>query len=417
MQRNDTRSWLGSLVLVVNISLGVSFAGLWLLTAMKGQFWRSDFSAYYTAWSIVRDGHGHDLYDLDLQTQYQQAILTEGQFEGGLLPYINPPYATIPFVPLAAFPRSTAFWLWSAGQVVLLVALLRLLWRITASWKRREQWLLISGVIAFLPLFYTLMLGTFSLWMLLCTMSFSWTLKHRQETRTGLWLALGSVKPQQMLMPGFLVLGARRWHALGAGVAFTAIMVAVSLVYPGWQSWPDFLHVLSVISNTFDRMGIVPSVMYNFKGTLALLLGSTHQSLINQASLAALVLAVGATLWLWRGPWQPDDPRFELRMAATILLGVLFSPHLFPHDGLLLVAPAVFFAVYLRERGLPLRPYATFALSCPLLFLVAEFTIGGSLGIRVPVVAMVVLLVWIARMLWWEARTAHPGNSQVTRGK
>jgi len=118
----------------------------------------------------------------------------------------------------------------------------------------------------------------------------------------------------------------------------------------------------------------------------------------------ALIASAVLTLLLWRGPWQPDDPSFELRMALTILLGLLFSLHLNPQDGLILIAPAMLFYDYLRQRDLSRRAYAAFALSCPLVFLVSEFTVRGSLGIRVPVVAMIVLAVWMGKALYDEHR-------------
>src|SRR5207237_8158585 len=87
-------------------------------------------------------------------------------------------------------------------------------------------------------------------------------------------------------------------------------------------------------------------------------------------------------------------------LAFTILLGLLFSPHLNPQDGFLLIAPLMLFYIYLRERQLPCRAYACFVLSCPALFLLAEFTIDGRLGIRVPVVVMVMLMPWMGRALY-----------------
>jgi hypothetical protein len=93
-------------------------------------------------------------------------------------------------------------------------------------------------------------------------------------------------------------------------------------------------------------------------------------------------------------------------MGFTILLGLLFNPHLHRQDGVMFIAPAVLFYLYLRQRRLPRRAFAVWALTCPLIVLVSEFTIGGSLGIRVPVVLMGVLAVWIGKALAGEWRTS-----------
>jgi membrane protease YdiL (CAAX protease family) len=121
--------------------------------------------------------------------------------------------------------------------------------------------------------------------------------------------------------------------------------------------------------------------------------------LINTASLVGLAASVIVTLWIWRGNWRPDRPDFELRMALTITLGLLFGLHVNPQDGLVLVAPAVLFYDYLRRSNLPRQGYAIFALSCPTLFLISEFTVGGALGIRFPVVAEIILVTWISKAL------------------
>lgn len=391
--------------LIINSSLGICYVGLWLMLAAQGQFWRADFSAYYAGWRIVRDGQSAHLYDLDTQARYQQEILDEGGFQGGVLPYLNPPYATIPFVPLAWLPRAAAFWVWSIGQVVLLVWLARLLLRLSRGWSNRERWLLLCGVAAFPPLLITFMLGTFSLLILICLLRYYLALKQNQEKRAALWLVLGTVKPQLMLMPGVVLVGARRWRALLTTLLAGVALVVLSGLLMGWQSWLGFARILTTVNNIYGDIGIVPTVMYNIKGTLALLLGNEQGALINHISLVLFGAAVLVVVLAWRGAWRPDNARFELYMAFALVLGLLFLPHLNPHDGLLLVVPSTLFYCYLRQRNLPRSSYAAFALSCPLFFLVTEFTVGGGLGIRGPVVAMLILLVWIGIYVYREQRT------------
>jgi Glycosyltransferase family 87 len=394
--------------LLLNVGLGLSYVALWGMLAWQGLFWRADFSAYYTGWSIARDGLGEQLYDFDLQTRYQQQILGGRSFSQGLLPYLNPPHATIPFVPLALLPLPAAFAIWTLCQIALLVWMLRLLLRIARDWEPQERWLMVSAVVAFPPLLFTLQLGAFSLLMLLCMLQFYWSLKQGHDRAAGLWLLLGTVKPQVMLLPGALLIGARRWHALGVALLGGGALAALSGALLGWRSWAGFLDALRIVSGYFGIFGIVPTTMYNFKGTLALILGNDYGEAINQASLVALALVVALTLLLWRVPWRPDEPVFDLRMALTILLGLLFNPHLHRQDGVMFIAPAVLFYVYLRQRGLPRRAFAVWALACPLIVLVSEFTIEGSLGVRIPVVMMGLLALWMGKALVGEWRTSGP---------
>ncbi|NJN66480.1 MAG: DUF2029 domain-containing protein [Chloroflexaceae bacterium] len=411
---NPTRpiALLSRLALTLNMSLGLGYVGLWVMLALQGQFWRADFSSYYAGWSIVRDGQGNRLYDLDLQAHYQRQILEEGGFQGGVLPYLNPPYVALPFVPLTWLPRPVAFLVWTGGQVALLAWLLRLLHTFARSWSRDERWLMLSSVVAFPPLFVTGLLGTFSLLILVCVVQWYLALKNHREVRAGLWFTLGTVKPQLLLMPGVMLLGARRWRTLGAALLAGSVLVVISGILVGWQSWPGFVHLIRMVNDIYGDIGIVPTVMYNLKGTLALMLGNERGALINQISTGVLALVSVAILVLWRGPWQPDPPRFDLYLALTLLAGLLFLPHLNPHDGLLLVAPAVLFYHYLRQHLRPRGWYAAFALSCPWLFLVGEFTVGGNLGIRIPVIAMGVLLGWMAKEVLRKTRNQLPAAAE-----
>lgn len=390
---------LSRIALALNLILAMSFVGLWLIAAHEGLFWRADFSAFYTGWSIVRDGRGAQLYDLSVQTAYQQRVLEGRSFSEGLLPYVNPPHVTIPFAPLAWLPLSIAFVVWIGLQLGLLGYLLWLIWQCTDSWQTYERWLPITSILAFPPLFTTFLLGTFSLAMLVFLLQFYLTLKRGHEQPAAMWLVLATVKPQAVVLPGLMLLAARRFRAIGYVVLFGGVALVVSSLVLGLQSVTDYLNILQVISTYFGVYGLDPAKMYNLRGTLTLWLGNHQGALINQISTLALMAAGGVTLWLWRGRWRVDEPMFDLRFGLTILLGLLFTPHLYAHDALLLVLPALLFYSYLRHSGLSRRAYAIFAISCPLLFLISEFTVGGGLGIRMPALAMLVLLMWMISAL------------------
>jgi hypothetical protein len=417
LSRIPVGAWLLRGALILNVGLGLSYVGLWLMLVRQDMFWRADFTAYYTGWSIIRDGQGDHLYDFNLQTSYQQRILAGRSFSGGLLPFINPPHAAIPFTGLAFLTRQHAFWIWSLGQVGLLVWLLWLLQRIAQTWNPHERRLMLSAAVAFPPLLFTFQLGTFSLLMLICLAQIYLALKRENDGHAGLWLIIGTVKLQLMVFPGLLLLGGRRWRALGSVLLFGAGVMAVCGALLGWKIWLDFITTLRTIGSAFSALGNEPTVMYNLKGTLTLILGSGRSVLINQIGVIALITAITAGLLLWRGHWRPDDPTFELRVALTMLLGLLFNLHLNPHDGLLVVLPAILFYAYLRQRDLPQRAYAAFVLSCPLLFLASEFTIKGNLGIRIPTLMMVALVVWMGKALADEQRTgsAQPANENEQR--
>ena len=393
-------------VISLNLGLGLSYIALWIIAGAQDLFWRADFTAFYTGGALVRDGYGRQLYDRALQTQYQQQILEGRSFKEGLLPYNYPPHAVLPFVLLASMPLTSAFRIWTLVQIALLVWLMHLLYQFAQTWQPPERWLLLTTALALPSLARTFLVGAFSLWSLICLLQFYISLKKAGETQAGLWFALGTVKPQNLLLPGVLILSARRWRTLASLLLIGAGMIVFCSAWLGWENWTSFLYTLRETSRYYGVLGVNPRGMYNLKGVLTLLLGNEQGLMINQISLGALLLVALVTFLIWRGPWRPNAPDFELRMALTLLLGLLFSPHLNPQDGLLLVAPAALFYAYLRQRQLPRRAYAVFVLSCPLLFLIAEAALGGKLGIRIPTLAMVVLAIWMGAAFYSEQRVA-----------
>jgi alpha-1,2-mannosyltransferase len=403
-------------ILFLNIGMGIVYIILWGYAAYQGMFFRADFTNFYTAGAIVRDGHGQNLYDAALQTQYQQQILNGLSFQDGILMYISPPQAVFPFVILSLLPLQTAFWVWSIIEVGLLACLLKLLRDLARDWPEEERLLMLSCVCAFPLLFITFMQGAFSLFVLVCMLQFYLTLKNRHEVKAGIWLAIGFLKPQNMILLLVLLVAARRWKTLASSAISGLILFAVTSLTLGWHIWLDFINQLAVYGNYFDRFGVAPEKMYNLKGTLTLILGSGQAGIINLVSWIALACAAGLVFILWLGPWQPEDANLELRLAVTFTLGLLFSTYLYAHDALLLVLPAELFVIYLRQRGLPLLGFGAFCLAAPYLFFIGEYVLEDRLYIRIAVLMMIALLTWLGLALAHDLRRAA-GNVAIYEAK
>jgi hypothetical protein len=361
---------------MLHVCVGGFYVMLLIIFVMQGHSWSADFSGFYTGWRMVLDGHGSQLYDFALQTVYQREILQghEFDFEGGLLPFVYPPHVAVVFAPVGLIPRSTAYLVWALLQCGVLAYLLVSLRHLARDWQPHERLLMLSATVAFAPLLNTFILGAFSLWGLLCLVRFICSLQRSRETAAGVWIVLGATKPHLVWLPGLILLFGRRWYGvLAAAITGLSLFLITSFVL-GWHIWGDFLAAIRESVASFGRYGTWPDEMYNIKGALTLVFGPDHAALINQVSLLALLGTLVYVVWLWRGAWRTDTPDFALRLVATITLGVLFSPHLYPHDSLIMVAPAVLMYSYIRQHRPDLRArYALFILLWPLVFLVSEF--------------------------------------------
>lgn len=401
-------------VFALHLGIALGFLGLLVKAARDDLLWRADLTAFYTGGAIVRQGLGPHLYDLNLQTRVQQAILGPGRmFYDGVLPFNNPPYFALVMVPFSLLPLGLAFWCWTALQVGILVRVIQRLQSMSSGWDATERRLLFSAFLAFFPLSLQFLYGSLSLFTLWCLIEFYLALRREKETWAGFWLALAAVKPQVALFPAIILLGGRRWRAMITAAATGLVFLGITPAVLGPSIWLDYLRWLAATSGYFDRFGVYPKGMTNLKGMLTLWLGVGRAPLIQWITGIALVVGALAALVLWaRGRWEPERPVFNRRFSFTLTLGLLLAPHLNQQDCLSLVLPAILFYDVWRYAPKLRVAAAAFLLSWPVLFLLEEFYLRGRLGIRLPVVLITVLLVWIGWM-GWRTGPEVPRGSRV----
>ncbi len=393
--------WAIRIILILNSGIAISTFGLWIIAAAQGLLWRADFSAYYTGWAMVRDGLGAQLYDFDLQSSYQQQILGGRSFADGLLSFINPPHTALIFLPLSWLSLSTAYAVWAAFQVSLLIWLLYRFWHFGKHWSLQERQMMTVTILAFNPLLQTLLKGNFSLILLVCLTEFCLALRSNKQIKAGLWLVIGSLKPQTLVLPGISLLGARQWKTVATSVGGMSIIIIIIDLLWGWHVWIDFVMTLVEIGQISEQQyGIAAAAMYNFKSLLTILLGNQAGDSIAIMSVVALIASMGFTLWQWSRATTVLQAPFNLHFALTILLSLFTSLHLFPHDTLSAILPAVLFYDHIRQQPNQRWRLGGFLLICPLLFLISYFTIPGKWGNLPPILTLLALTIWIAHTIW-----------------
>lgn len=404
IQQSGTRIILRC-ILACNIALALSSGGFWFIAFQQNLIWRADFSAFYTGWFMAREGMGSNLYDLSAQTITQRTILDGRSFADDLLPYINPPHLTLPFVPLAWLPLSTAYGVWAIIQIALIMLCIYLLLAITAEIPRP---LVIQGIVAFLafpPLAGTLLRGTFSLLLLAALLLTYRALEQGRERTAGLWLILLSLKPQLLLAPGALLVGTRRWSAiLYLSIGGFILSIGATAVF-GWSIWSAYLRLLAEINTYFGQNGIHPAHMPNLRGLLTNVLGAERAGWINTLSTIVFILGGLGLMCLWWRTTTFTSPTAALRFALSITVGLGLSPHLYSHDALLLVLPLVLLArhLYLYSSW---RAYALCVLLIPLLWFAVEL-LGGTFS-------LIVLIICIGYMTWHMLRLYSTDTSVVS---
>lgn len=381
------------LALVGYLAMAACYTLLWLSLAWQDRLWLHDYLAFYSAGQIVLAGLGGQVYDMGTLMQFQQAPLVGLLTIGKPINFVNPPQTALLMVPLASVPHPTSYLIWTALQLGMLAWTMRLAGRRSRDWPGGERRLAVVATVALPLVFLSLLLGAYSLLMLLCLWSVYIALRRQQMWQAGVWLAVGlMVKPQLLVPLGVMLLTARHWRTLttAAGIGLSSCLL-VTLVC-GWSIWPAWVQAL--IHN--QHRGEDAARMFNIGGSLTLLFGDLGW-LFDLSVLSSLAMALAAIAWLWRRRVEPGTAAFDANFALTVILGLVTNLHLNAPDAILAVLPLWLMYDLYRRRAAFNRWLPTLLLLTPLLVLASQLGLSGLLRLQLPVICLVVLGVWLAR--------------------
>jgi hypothetical protein len=294
----------------------------------------TDFSASYVAALLLRHGEGAQLYDQQVEHAQHLSLLPAGTVIN--LPFITPPTSALLALPLTLLDPGTAFRVWSLIELILLalavwIAIRAGPWPSSSGHSPRVATALMAlaagGTYAFLILGQidgVAALGLAAAYM-------AW--RKDRPAQAGFWMALAfaATKPHLAIGLGVWLIARRDWRALGGAVAGCAVVAAVSLVLVGPGGLGGFVSALGFAAgntpgaSTLGIPGLVASWLGG--GTVAVVVG-----------LAGSLLAL-AGCWLLGARSRGLPHALEVSLAGAAALSLVASPHLLPHD-LVILAPA-----------------------------------------------------------------------------
>ena len=313
----------------------VHLAVLWNVRQM---IWKgySDFTIYYCAGTMFRQGLGHELYNDQEQFKVQRQFSPEVATRLGALPYNHPPFEAVLFAPFTYLAYPWAFMLWDFLNLAMLASLPTLLRPYLARFQNCSGPLWLLAGLAFFPVFFALLQGQDSILLLfLYTLTFVDLAKGR-DARAGVWLGLGLFKPH-LIVPFalFMLLWGRKrlWYGLllvGAGLGLLSGTVV------GWETLRSYPHYVLQLEATMARGAIVPSDMPNLRGVLYLLLRGQHVGAVAAALSVCLFLFA-----VWRGRHVATANSFRWQFALAVVATVVISYHALGYDLSTLLLPIV----------------------------------------------------------------------------
>lgn len=321
-----------------------------------------DFVVYYTAATILRNGLGHQLYVLHVQSEVQKRFTGELPSRPGPLPYIHPPAEALIFVPLTGLSFLHAYLLWGLLNIAILFGVAWLL-RSDVSWLRLiPPWEFVLGSLAFFPVFEGLLQGQDSILQLLfCVLGWQ-ALKKRADLLAGCWFALGAFKFQFMLPIVLLIVIWKRRRVLMGFAEVSAVLALISVGLIGWRGLLSYPAFVLQIANTPSLGGVPPDFLPNLHG---LVMGWPFH-LTGAVGTAAIILSsVGLFIFVaGKGRRWSDLGNSTLHLSLAIAAADLIGWQTNVHDFSLLVLPLILIVDYCL-RTTPRQPGDQFALLYP----------------------------------------------------
>jgi glycosyl transferase family 87 len=233
-------------------------------------------------------------------------------------PNLNPPFAALLFVPLAAVSISAALAIWASCIVACLAGAAAVISR-----TLRQPFTVVASVAAVLhPTLVAVAIGQMGIPLLLI-LTVAWAAHRRQVARlTG--LAIGLAVALKIFVAVLLVsLCIRReWRALAWAVVAAGVAVAVGAMVVGLDAYRGW----------FLALGAPHDIAFPLNGSL---LGLIHRSVADPGFAnviwlgAAMALGVVVVALLWRVRDDPDRS-WGIALAAALLLSPLGWIYYFP---------------------------------------------------------------------------------------
>jgi hypothetical protein len=353
-----------------------------------------DFGVFYAAATLVREGRGDELYDIDAIVREEARVYRRPVEQTPVLPYFNPPAFAGVLVPLTWLPPGTA------GAILLAVTTCAFIAGVALLWRRSRlgvpgAWVALGMLAAFQPVRDTLFHGQPSFVLLFAFSGAYAAFASGRERLAGALLGLLLLKPNYALVPVAILLWKRRWTALGGFTSVAAVWLAVSLAAGGFSSLLAYPAFLWQAASWDNANGISVAGMFGWNGLVRTLLGPGHHGAVNAWTAPLAIPTLAALALAWAGPWSAQGPHFAARYGSVVLASILVNAHVYRQDVVVAVVPGLLLLAATAGRE---RWAVTAALGFAWVSLAYHFPIARETSVAPTALALAALLLLSARL-------------------
>jgi hypothetical protein len=374
-------------------------------------FW--DFQLYYTAGYLARVRLGSQIYDLVSMSDWIER-LTGNPAESGRYNY--PPFVALAFSPLSWLSYTTAFQWWFGinGAALLLLGLA--LWRLAAPAPAWQRTLLLIATVLSDATYYVMGAGQVSSFVVLALAAALLLLRRGRDGTAGAVLSLAVIKPQLVAGVLLLLVLRARWRALLAFVATMGALSLAGLAVLGPKTHMEMLQFLASQSGAGGVADINYTHMHNWRAFLATFGLDSNGLLYAGTFLLVSAASTFGGVWAWRAGPAGGDGRDNQEWAVALLLPLLFTPHLWTQDLLVLsLVGALALSQFARARIDHGRQFTTTAVILASYVILSEAWSLTRHDISLTVLPLLAAFVWACARPWGPSQSPNPPRPGESR--
>lgn len=287
-----------------------------------------DFFALYSSARLVLQGEGAAIFEPTRRLETEAALKEEAGSKCGPLPAAYWPGFLLPVLPLTLFAPRTAYYLWVALSIGLI---LFACWRLSRADGLRP-WGFWFVAVGFFPVTIGLLSGQLHPWQVLALSEFWLAWRRRADRAAGLWLSIQVVKPHYVPLMLLYLAWQRAGQALRWFMAASAAWLIVSVLLAGGFEgvaayvrlyWDTFVPVNAASQSV--------SQMINWRALALVWFGAGGTDLVGVTTAICSGVTVGLIVWSWRLRPQSAaalEPQAFLTLTVAVLL-VGYYTHLY----------------------------------------------------------------------------------------
>lgn len=317
-----------------------AFLFFWSVSAyamliMHGYF-KWDYFKYYQCGAMALSVDRFDVYDPAVQMHWYNRIIYPLRVNSMAYNQYSP-VCFLLMIPLALFPLDAGYYIWVAGTLAFGILGLYFLLRVLGVpfLKQRLTGLIIACLSSY-PAFQGFQLGQSSWFLIGCLSFLFYGLIAHKSVLSGLMCALTIIKPQYGLFISVLLFGKKRFRSLAYAALFSTLLLLLCTFVIGWENVLYYPKIVMDAETSTRVFGVFQENMICLRGILSRLL--PHSLLMETLFGIEIVSCV----LLWRQiSLSPPEENWSWIIAITILMVLIFSPHVHIYDSQLIIIAAV----------------------------------------------------------------------------